>query len=56
MKEETYSIHVKCENCDYKSSTPLDMVVIPKGLAIEPALTKKDCPKCGCTTLVESRY
>jgi Zn finger protein HypA/HybF involved in hydrogenase expression len=48
---ETYKIHIRCTNCDYKSATPNAMVEIDKGVSIDAKLLDYKCPVCGCKTV-----
>ena len=47
-KESTYTVSVRCSNCDFGKFIPKDMA-IKKGRVV--SLTT--CPECGCKTLVK---
>jgi len=53
-KENTYSEHVKCTNCNYQTSHPTEMAEIDKGVTFEHWCIHNKCPKCGCTTLIQN--
>jgi len=65
MKEETYTIHILCTNCDFKSrneteyepttykSTERNKAKIIKGKTVASWLNENNCPRCDCDTLVK---
>lgn len=51
MEDTTYSVHIYCSNCDYRTTHPKEMVEIPKGTTFVHWKIHNECPKCGCRTL-----
>ena len=44
MKEETYTVKVSCQNCNWEGN-----IKVEKGTLA----TENPCPNCGCDTLVK---